>query len=67
MIINRRIIIDDGNAMLSYTLKRSTADSIYIYAGNRGLRNAAGDRLILYDIDYVFVWSREHIIVEVMR
>ena len=60
-----RIITDDGNAMLLYTWKPATADYSYIYAGNRGLSNAAGNRLILYDSDCFHVWSREHITVEV--
>ena len=52
---SRWIVIDDGNAMLMYTWKRATADYSYIYAGNRGLSNAAGNRLILYDIDCFYV------------
>ena len=50
---SRWIIIDDGNAMLAYTWNRATTDYSYIYAGNRGLRNTAGHRLISYDIDHV--------------
>ena len=62
---SRWFIIDAGNDMLIYTWKRATADYSYIYEGSRGLNNAAGNRLILYDIDCFCVWSRERVIVEV--